>query len=99
MFRAGLSIGSRPHEALPPFRYAPRTSPSLYMTRETGQSTKYPVQEPGRAARALYPRLGGGKKGTDEVTSQRYLVLAALKAPQKLPQYDLVSCPSIWYHI
>ena len=99
MFRAGLSIGSRPHEALPPSRYAPRTLPSLYMTRETGQRTKYPVRELGRAARALYPRQGGGKKVTDEVTSQRYLVLAALKAPQNLPQYDLASCPSICYHI
>ena len=27
--------------------------------------------------------------GTDEVTSQRYLALAALKAPQNLPPHDL----------
>ena len=29
-------------------------------------------------------------EGTDEGTSQRYLALATLKAPQNLPQYDLV---------
>ena len=28
-------------------------------------------------------------EGTDEVTAQRYLSLATLKAPQNLPQYDL----------
>ena len=42
-------------------------------------------------ARKPEPRTHGRVEveGPDEVTSQRYLALAALKAPQSLPQHDL----------
>ena len=50
--------------------------------------TKCPVREPW--AYKSKPRTHGRVevKGTDEVTSQRYLALATLNAPQNLPQYD-----------
>ena len=41
----------------------------------------------GGPARAPYPRPEE-VRGTDEVTSQRYLALATLKGPQNLSPYD-----------
>ncbi len=51
--------------------------------------TQYPMRKP--LVCQPEPRTHGRVEveGTDEVTSQRYLALAALKAPQNLPHHDL----------
>ena len=47
------------------------------------------MREPGRASPSPVPSAGREVEGTDEDTSQRYLALAALKAPLNLPQHGL----------
>ena len=42
----------------------------------------------GRTSPSSIPTAGWEVEGTAEVTSQRYLALATLKAPQKLPPHD-----------
>ncbi len=87
--RSGLCVGSRPrsrpHDPSPPPRYALVRRPRFILQNKHDKVSGAGVL--GGSARAPYPRPGE-VRGTDEVTSQRYLALATLKGPQNLPQYD-----------
>ena len=72
-----------------PFPSQVRPSYIVFILYVNIDMTNYLMRKP--LARQPELRTPGNVEveGTDEVTTQRYLVLAALKAPQNLPQHDL----------